>query len=125
MPEIHGFSLNAGIVGVFSDVSEIARRNLPSSASLVPAGDIANAQIYGKLTDSVTREQLESFLQPEIKNRELQLPSVFTAVLSRLLGKLNRAQNPSEKAKALEECLQAIQDDKELCDTFRSLLIGG
>lgn len=123
--DVQGLSFNVGIAGVFSGVSEIARQNLPGNAELMPAGTVPNAQVYGNLTDSVIRERLERFLEPDIRNRELQLPSVFAAVLSRLLGKLNRASNASAKQKALAECLEALEEDKELCDTFRNLLIGG
>ena len=123
--DVQGFQFNVGIAGVFSNVSEIARRNLPGTSELMPAGSVPTTQVYGQLTDSAIRERLEHFLEPDIRNRELQLPSVFAAVLSRLLGKLNRATTASEKEKALAECLQALEDDKELCDTFRNLLIGG
>jgi hypothetical protein len=125
MPEIRGFSFNQGIAGVLDSVSEIARKNLPDSAQVVPGGELTRAQVYGKLSHSAMQEAFDRFIEPDIKNRELQIPEVFAAVIDRIMNKINSAESPSAKQQAMNECLQELSRDKQLCDMLRSLLISG
>lgn len=126
MDRIGAFSPHTGIEDVMTPQSEIGHANLPQGLRIVPSDDIAQAALSGALPATL-QEQFARFLEPQIRFRELLMPEVLFAVLSRCRESLGREAlaNPNGAAARTAAALDGLLEDKQLCDMFRNLLLNG
>ena len=126
MARITPFSLQVGIEDVMAPQSEVGRANLPPSLRILPSDGVAPPAGTEPLALTL-RDQLARFLEPEITSRELLMPEVLFAVLTRCRDELQGGAGTAPSAEAAEaaKTLDELLADKQLCDMFRNLLLSG
>lgn len=126
-----GFDPDVGILPIRDGWREIGRANLPLATGLIPNAEAEaphpGAWLFGRLSDSALADRLRRWLAPELRRRELLTPDVFFAELAAAEEGFARAAQGREKdaddplAAASGE-LRRILEDRELCETLRSLV---
>ena len=125
MSRIGPYPMHVGIENVMTPQSEVGRANLPQSLRVLPSDQMAQAVMEASLPPTL-KEQMARFLEPNIAARELLVPDVLFAVLSRNRDELKRdGRGGGNRRRKAAELLEELLEDKQLCDMLRRLLVSG
>ena len=126
---VNGLSFERGIENIAYAGKEASGNHLPDRQDLPPSADGVRAQLDQLLDKPGVRHFLEDALRPQVGNRELLMPAVFSRALANACAELEKAaEEGTADSRALNRALRLLKEEtglRELVSMYRSALYQG